>query len=122
MLRTPARLNGTLDCMSTGRANLSTAFLTGAAIVVPIYISPLLASQWLLIRSVVAMVCLGYVALLAIFVHGPAVWKGWRFVSEDGESAPIPRVAAWLIGAGVACALLGAAGQQPFHHFVQGAP
>ena len=115
MLRTAAPLIGALDCIQMLRASLLTAFLTGTAIGIPLYVAPQITSQWLLVRCAVAMVCLSYIALLAIFVHGPMIWTGWRFVSEDGLYAPLLRLVAWLVGAGIMGVLFEAGGLLPPH-------
>ncbi len=96
------------------RATLATAFLAGAAIGIPLYLSPLLLSSQLPVRSVAAMVCLGYVALWAIYVIGPMTWAGWTFRPEGGTFEPLPRAVSWLGGVAVGCAVLVMAGPLPF--------
>lgn len=98
------------DSIPIRRANLATAFLTGVAVGVPMYLSRLITSPWFLVRFAIAMACLVYIALVVIFVHGPMVWTGWWFEASDGLYAPLPRMIAWLAGAGAACALLESAG------------
>ena len=98
MLRTSAPLIGALDCIPMPRATLITAFLTGAAFAAPLYLAPYITADSVLVRSLVAMVWLSYIAILVIFVHGPLTWVGWRFVPDKGTLSVLPRGIAWLAG------------------------
>ena len=92
------------------RANVATAFLAGLAIGIPIYLFPQITSPHLVVRCLVSMVFLGYLPLLVMFVYGPMVWTGWTFWPENGVFEPVPRMFAWLAGAGAIAVLLESAG------------
>lgn len=80
------------------KASLTSAFLTGVAIFIPVYISKNYESFGDAGNYLISFVFVAYISAMFLFVLGATYWDTYRFIPKDGIYTSFKRGLMWLLG------------------------
>ena len=80
------------------KASKISAFLTGVAVFIPVYIIKHHESFGDTGNYIIYFIFLAYITAIFLFVIGAMYWETFRFIPSDGVQTTVIRCLMWLLG------------------------